>query len=231
MDVPLVASYSVNLLITVLYISMDMVSVTWTKLIIIFLQKQQECIPRTARSLTMGCTGPGCTCPGVYLPGGCTYPGGLPAWGCTCLGGVPTYLGVYLAREVYLPRGYLSRECTCLGVYLVPGVYLVLGVYLVIGSVPGTGGWGCTWCRWGTCTGTPPCGPGLGGMGGTCPGTLPCGQTDTCKNITVAISLQDGKNIDLNMCAQDPSKFIWFKLYTPKNLCDLLLPTTVVAGR
>ena len=76
--------------------------------------------------LREGCTCPGglylprgCTCLGVYLPGGVPAQGrGVPAWGkgCTCLGGgVCTYQGVYLPG-VYLPRG-----CTCPRVYLPRG--------------------------------------------------------------------------------------------------------------
>ena len=55
------------------------------------------------------------------------------------------------------------------------------GVYLP-GGRGGVPAWGCTYL--GVCT----C------LGGTCPGTPPCGQTDTCENITFAISFAGGKN-------------------------------------
>ena len=85
-----------------------------------------DCIP--ACTVAGGVPAWGCTCLGVYLPGGCTYLGGactgpqgvylpgggtcqgVPAWGRTCLGGIPAQGGVS-ARGVYLPGG-----CTCQGV-------------------------------------------------------------------------------------------------------------------
>ena len=63
----------------------------------------------------------GCTCPGVYLPGGvpakggCTCPGGCICQGGTCQAGVP-------AQAVYLPGGGVPGGCTCQGVYLPGGV-------------------------------------------------------------------------------------------------------------
>ena len=45
----------------------------------------------------------GCTCPGVYLPGGCTYLRGVPARGVYLPGGCTCSGGVYLLRR-YLPR-------------------------------------------------------------------------------------------------------------------------------
>ena len=95
---------------------------------------------RTARALTIrwGMVVGGCTCLGVYLPGGVPAHGGVPAWkvylplGCT----VP-------AQGVYLPRwgvpaggvpagGYLPREGVPAwgGGYLSRGVYLPRGMYL-----------------------------------------------------------------------------------------------------
>ena len=108
---------------------------------------------RTARLLPVSpntlCSWGGCTCPGVYLPGGCT------CWGCTCPRG-PDW-GVYLPGGVYLPRGctclggILARGCTCQG-----GVHLALGVYLP-GGWPGQGVYlGGVPTEGGTCLGTPP---------------------------------------------------------------------------
>ena len=119
---------------------------------------------------------------GVPSPGRCTWSGGVPGprgctwfWGCVYLvQGCTWFLGgctwswqVYLVLGVYLVPGvYLV-----LGGNLVPGVYLVLGVYLVPGGVPGPGGHLV--------------------LGGYLPRFSPaCGQTDRCKNITFATSLQ-----------------------------------------
>ena len=54
----------------------------------------------------------GCTCPGVYLPGGCVPARGCPLLGeCTCPGGTcPGGWGVYLPGGT-CPGGYLPRYC------------------------------------------------------------------------------------------------------------------------
>ena len=80
---------------------------------ILWLLRQQVCIP-------VGCASPVC-CP--HLPA-CTAPGG-----CTWSGGQS---GVYLVRGV-----------PGLGVYLVRGCVPGLVVYLVWGDVPGPGGCTC----------------------------------------------------------------------------------------
>ena len=77
----------------------------------------------------------GCTCRGVYLPGGCTCQGGVPARGVYLPGGVPG--GGTCQGGCTCPRG-----CTCQRGVPARGVYLPGGYLPGLGGVPTWSG-GC----------------------------------------------------------------------------------------